>query len=263
MPIKDETLKKAVNKVVDELLGETKDEEKVEKAMPATMPENGGKDQIKSGTPYSEKKSDKVKKSDEEEEDKETKVEKSEEETKEDKVEKSEETTEEDKVEKSETEEETKVQKSIEELSDVLDTDELELIKAWRADQEEVIEDKVEEKVGEEVAKSMTSPKNEEYEELKKAYSDQTDLIKSLTDKVEKMASQPAYDKKSIETLETIEKSGSESEETISKAQVLNRMLELQKADKGIRAVHVSEFEATNNISDSAIKKMVMDSFKK
>jgi len=266
MALKDEQLKKAISKVVDEVLGtepsEENGEEEINKAMPASMDENGGKDKIKSGTPYSDKqKMKKAKKEEEEEEseEKKAKMKKSDDEEKpeEEKVTKSEgeETT----TEEEAPEETTKVAKSIEELTEVLDEDELELIKAWRADKE-APEENVETEIKEEITKAKKAEETKEYEDLKKAYSEQSDLIKSLSEKIDKMASQPAYDKRSIENLETIEKS--QPEEKISKSQVLDKMLELQQTNKGVRAVHISEFEATNNISDPAIKKMVMDSLK-
>ena len=61
---KQDEIKKAIDEVVDKVLGEESkpEPEDVEKAMPASMPENGGKDNIKSGSPFSDKKELKAKK---------------------------------------------------------------------------------------------------------------------------------------------------------------------------------------------------------
>lgn len=140
-----------------------------------------------------------------------------------------------------------------------LDEDEIELVKAWRAEKQ--AED--EQKPYQEIQKSMTSALSEVVEPLKKAIEDRDEVIKSLTDKVEKLSNQPAYDKRSVDTLEPLEKGGSQQAETISKSQVLDTMLELQLEGKGVNSQHVAEFEATKNISDPRIKQLVMNEAKK
>lgn len=143
-----------------------------------------------------------------------------------------------------------------------LSAEETELVKAWRAQKEEAVEEKIsksqenDEKV-EEIKKAAI----EQTESLQKALTEQSEIIKSLTDKVEKMASQPAYDKRSLDRLEPIEKGGNEPTK-LSKSQISNRMLELQMAGKDVTSKDIAEFEATNNVSNPAIKKLVMDSFK-
>jgi hypothetical protein len=276
MPNKEE-IKKAVESLVDETLnasGEPKAEDKevaekskenapeaktddVEKSMPTALDENGGKDKIKSGVPYTEQGEGKPASSDESH----SKSQKSE-------AKKSEENEDEkeDKVEKAEEKKETKkcnMKKSIEELSEHLTDDELELIKAWRDElnEEKKEEAKVEEKPSEDIAKSVQDAVSLQLESITKALSEKDDLIKSLSDKIEKLSEKPAYDKRSLENLETIEKS-EEATSEISKAQVLDKMLELQMAGKGVRAHHVAEFEATETISDPTIKNLVMNSFK-
>lgn len=87
-------------------------------------------------------------------------------------------------------------------------------------------------------------------------------MIKSLSVEVKKLSTQPAHGRQSVDSLETIEKSGS-SEVTISKSQVLDTMLELQKAGKGINSRHIAEFEATKNLSNPQVKALVMEETKK
>ena len=51
-------IKKSVEAVIDTILAQPSEEpktENVEKAMPSSLPANGGKDEIKSGSPLSEK----------------------------------------------------------------------------------------------------------------------------------------------------------------------------------------------------------------
>ena len=77
------------------------------------------------------------------------------------------------------------------------------------------------------------------------------------------MASRPAYDKRSVDSLEPIEKSGDNDSEPISKQKVLDTMLDLQKSDQGVNAYHVAEFEATGNLSNPKVRQFVMDAAKK
>lgn len=140
-----------------------------------------------------------------------------------------------------------------------LDADEIELVKAWRAEKEA---DEAK-KPYDEMQKSMTAALGEVVEPLKKAIEDRDEIIKSLTDKIEKISNQPAYDKRSVDTLEPLEKGGDSQVDTISKSQVLNTMLDLQVEGKGVNAQHVAEFEATRNISDPKIKQLVMSEAKK
>lgn len=163
-----------------------------------------------------------------------------------------------------------KMKKSIQELSSILDEEELELVKAWREESEKEAQ----------LAKSIeaapqTQPTQNLEEVLRKAIADSNadlrksldekdTLIKSLSDKVEKMASQPAYDRRSISNLEVLEKSGSTPGkiEEIKKSQVLDTMLSLQAQGKGITSHHVAEFEATGNISDARVKRTVFQELK-
>jgi hypothetical protein len=259
-----EELKNAVEQMVDEALTtktetEESSSEVVEKAQAkGTKSEerpkeyeaaNSGapgkpEDKIKSGTPkMQEKKELTVKKAEEEPTSKEDVVEKASHEKKEDLKKKC--------IKKSENEEEVLE----------IDYEELELIKAWRAQKDEDTTKTENVSKAVEATEDLAKSFKEENENLKKSISDQAELIKSLTEKIEKLASQPAYDKRSISTLEPIEKSESATQD-ISKAQVLEKMLELQMSGKGVRSNHISEFEATGNISDPSVKNMVMNSFK-
>lgn len=280
-----EDIKQVIDKMVDEHL---------EKAMPSDLEENGGGDKIRSGSPFTEKgsgskgggesgaeaagsqkKGDPMSQSEPSEktgEDHKKKMKKSEDETsEEDEVAKAKESAKEEAKEKHEEgeskaeekkEEKAKMKKAMEELGE-LDDEEIELVKAWR-------EEKAAEE--EEVSKSLNATPAFDPEVLSKAISDAVaplqgkiaedkEIIKSLTEKVEKLASQPAYDKRSLSGLEPIEKGG-DSETEISKSQVLDKMLDLQREGKGVRSNHITEFEATQNISDPSIRKLVMDQFK-
>lgn len=162
-------------------------------------------------------------------------------------------------------EDKKKMKKSVEELAEHLSDDELELIKAWREENDEMdSEDSEEVETAvidvEEIVKSVKASVVGEFESLKKALSDKDDMIKSLTEKVETISKQPAYERRSLETLEVIEKGG--EEQPISKAQVLDKMLDMQRNNEGIRSTHVAEFEATGNISDPAVKAAVFGKFK-
>ncbi len=255
----NQEMKQAVEQLVDKIVAsETSAEtveakaEDVEKAMPSSLPANGGKDEIKSGSPMSEKQemmSDKKK-------DEAKKAEKEEDEDEED--------------EKKEKKDKMKMKKSLEELAEHLDETELELIKTWREEEakEEVItkseetkEDEKKEDKQEDLAKSIAKAIEDSIAPLRKALEDKDGQIKGLSEKVEKMASQPAYDRRSIASLETIEKSQAGAEE-ISKSQVTNKMLELQVAGKGVTSHHIAEFEATNNISDPIVKSLVFKELK-
>lgn len=249
---------------------------KVEKSMPEALDENGGKDKIKSGSPFTEQGEGSPAKTDESHCKDKKKVEKSEED----------ETPEEDKVEKgcmkkSDEDKDKKEDKKKKDDKDMkksedtsentsedlnrglgeLSKEEVELVKSWREDAA---------KDAEEISKSLESDsktedlmkaQKEENDSLRKALSDQSELIKSLSDKIEKISSQPAYDKKSLDKLEPVEKSNGNTLE-ISPNQIRDRLLELQVAGKGVNSKHVAEFEATRNISDINIKNLVMDSFK-
>lgn len=275
----DKNIQKAIDEMVDEKLGQSND---VEKSMPTSLPENGGGDTYNSGSPHTEpgqgskggsagsmydgdvhagtKEGDPIKQSEPSEKTgekhKKKSMKKSEDESKDEK---------ENKVEKSEETKTEKLSKAEQELGDISD-EEIELIKAWR---EEIAAE------AEEVAKAQTAPAGPSAEDLSKAITEAVttaveplqkklekaeEINKSLTEKVEKMASQPAYNKRSIQSLDTLEKSGDAPE--IQKSQVLDKMLELQMSGKGVTSTHIAEFEATGNISDPVIKNKVMEQFK-
>ena len=141
-----------------------------------------------------------------------------------------------------------------------LDEEEIELVKAWRASKEEesITPEPTPQISEDQITKSMASA----LEPLTKAIQEKDELIKGLQDKIEKIASQPAYEKRSLDSLESIEKGGLDKVETISKSQTLNRMLDLQQEGKGVTSVHIAEFEATNNVSNPHIKRLIADSFK-
>ena len=151
------------------------------------------------------------------------------------------------------------MKKSIEELSEHLPQDELDVIQAWR---EANAEEEVNKSMGvsaEEIEVLTKSAIQSENENLHKSLHDVTNLVKSLSAKVEELSSQPAYEKRSVSTLEPLEKSlgHEEEQETISKSQVTNLMLDLQKAGKGITSHHITEMEATGNISDQNVSRLV------
>lgn len=213
-------------------------------------PSNGGDDKIKSGSPMSEK--EKMMKAKEEAEAAES-VEKAEKDKKE-KQEEDESPAEEKKEEKKE------MKKSEDSDALELDEEEIELVKAWRASKEEesITPEPTPQISEDQITKSMASA----LEPLTKAIQEKDELIKGLQDKIEKIASQPAYEKRSLDSLESIEKGGHDKVETISKSQTLNRMLELQQEGKGVTSVHIAEFESTNNVSNPSIKRLIADSFK-
>lgn len=243
----------------------------VTKAMPESSPANGGEDKIKSGSPMSEEqKAEEAKKAQAAKDEKEKK-EKEEDEAKKamaDKESKEKESKEKEAKEKEACK--SKMKKSIDELAQHLDEDELELIKAWREESEKEVVAKSQEAAP---APQATAPSMEQITEvlkkavaestadLKKAIDEKDTLIKGLNDKIEKMASQPAYDRRSISNLETLEKSGSAPAE-MTKSQVLDKMLELQAAGKGVTSHHIAEFEATRNISDPTVRGIVFRELK-
>lgn len=267
------TTKEEIQKTVENLVDEA-----LEKGL-NNEAQNGGKDEIKSGSPKAEE----MKLSEEASEKKEVKqvaqkeakeeVEEHEDEmhSKKKKMKKSED--EEADLEKADDKKmkdkdydkkakkacDYKMKKSLEELSEVLDEEELELIKAWRDDQSEEEETIVK---SEDIAKAISDVTNTQVEELKKSLTDQSALIKSLSEQVQKLSSQPAHDKRSIDSLEPLAKGGSQ-ESTLTKSQVLDVMLDLQQSGKGITSHHVAEFETTGNISNSQIKNLVMSEAQK
>lgn len=264
MPDKQEQIQKSVDAVVDQILEANKTAEQVEKAMPASSPANGGEDHIRSGSPMTEeqrlmeekKKEEEAKKAKEQEEA--DAVEKA-------KKEKEEKDKKKDDEDKDEDDKPAFMKKSVEELSAHLDEEELELIKAWR--EEKQAEEAAAQPIAksqeaqptlqEDLAKSFKKALDEAIEPLRKTLTEKDELIKALNDKVEKIASQPAYDRRSVSNLETLEKSGS-SEQVISKSQVTDKMLQLQMAgDQGVTSHHIAEFEATGNISDTLVKAKV------
>lgn len=283
---KNEDIKKAIEDLVDESLKDSGED--VEKSMPNDLEENGGGDKIKSGSPFTEKGEGSKgggesgaevaasqKKGDpmSQEEPKEKTGEKHKK-----KMKKSEEDegSEEDKVEKSEKDSESS--DKLEDMSDVkfekaqkalggedLSEEEIELVKAWREEkqreEEEMAKSQEATPDAEDLQKAISAAVATAMEPLQKKLDEAEKINKSLTEKVEKMASQPAYDKRSISNLETIEKGGSEEEKEISKSQVTDKMLQLQREGKGVRSQHIAEFEATGNISDPAIMKLVRSQF--
>lgn len=140
-----------------------------------------------------------------------------------------------------------------------LSDEEVELVKAWRASKDEPAEEisKAVEapKQDDELKKALDSQKAEN-ETLKKSIEAQAELIKGLTEKVEKMESQPAYDKKAVTKLEPIEKSQPETEKA-SKRQVIDALLTLQQeGDKDVNSHVISKYEATNQLSKSLQEKV-------
>ncbi len=271
---KDENINKAIEQLIDEELGktETPDAETTEKGGAASVRQNenresngGGtgknNDNYKNGSPLTEKQemmSDKAKKA---KEDKES----------EDEVEKAHMGEKENgshyndkdkdkKNKKDKKDMEKNAYKSLGELSD----EEVELVKCWReekAREEEEITKSQESTNAADLTKVISSAVTTAIEPLKKAMEQKDELIKGLQTDIKKLSSQPAYDKRSITDLDTIEKGGDQPLE-ISKAQIKDRMLELQFAGKGVTSIHVAEFEGTGNISDKSIKNLIMDSFK-
>ncbi len=154
------------------------------------------------------------------------------------------------------SEAETPVAQPADEIGSLSD-EEKELVKAWRASKDEPAEEITKAQPApaqdEELKKALDAQKTEN-ETLKKSLSEQSDLIKALTEKVEKIASQPAYDQKSVTKLEPVEKSQPETEKA-SKRQVLNALLELQQAGEAT-SHDVSKYESTNQLSKSLQEKV-------
>lgn len=286
----EEEILKSLDAIIEETMG--KDDEvtpasteavaKSEESKNENKEANGGEDKIKSGTPMSEEQAMKAK-AKKEKEDKEAKdkAEKEKEEAEksaqaEADLKKSADKDADDKKgakEKEDKDADDKkkdgkkklpafMKKSIAELAEVLDTDELELVKAWREENDEAAT----EESSADIAKSVAQAIGAQLEDIKKSFdqklSEKDGMIKSLSAEVKKLASQPAHGRQSVDSLETIEKSNS-SDVVISKAQILDTMLELQKAGKGINSRHIAEFEATKNISNQQVKTLVMDETKK
>jgi hypothetical protein len=276
--VAEKITKEMVEKLVDDIVKA----EVVEKSMPNSTPANGGEDKIRSGSPYNEeeaamdkKKKDEAKKAADSEDDKkdDKKDEDKEEEAKKAKMKKSEEVVkaekkdddkdEDDKDDKKDAKKKPAfMKKSIEELSSHLDEEELELVKAWReqpAVEETVAKSQAVE--SDDLAKSLSKAVESALEPLKKSLAEKDTLIKTMNEKIEKIASQPAYDRRSISTLETLEKAGANTQE-ISKSQIKEKLLSLQLAGKGVTSHHVAEFEGTNNISDARIRDLVFNELK-
>lgn len=285
-----EEILKSLDAIIDETIGT--DEVAGEKTAPAAeavakseeskdtnKQANGGEDKIKSGSPMTEEqKAEEAKKAKEkkDKEEKEAKEKAMKEEAEksaqaEADLKKSADKDADDKKGKKESEDKDeddkkskKMKKSLEELAAAgLDSDELELIKAWR---EENAEEEDEVQGSADIAKAVSQAVGAQIEDLKKSFeqkmSEKDDMIKSLSAEVKKLSTQPAHGKQSVDSLETIEKSGASNTE-ISKAQVLDTMLELQKAGKGINSRHIAEFEATRNLSNPQVKALVMEETKK
>lgn len=220
---------------------------------------NGGKDKIKSGSPMSVEQAEK---SEEAEEESEEESEESEEkEADKEKMKKLADKEAKEEVKEHEKTMHKKMKKSLEELSEILDSEELELIKAWREESEQA-----EKETSTDVAKSVVQAVSAQIEDLKKAFdarlSEKDSLIKAMSEEIKKLSSQPAHSGQAVSTLETLEKGGS-SETTLSKSQVLDTMLDLQKAGKGITSQHIAEFEVTKNLSNPVVRALVMEETKK
>lgn len=160
-------------------------------------------------------------------------------------------------MKKSETETPAQPADEIGSLSD----EEKELVKAWRASKDEPAEEIVKSQEAaapaqdEELKKALDAQKTEN-DSLKKSLAEQADLIKGLTEKVEKMASQPAYDQKSVTKLEPVEKSEPETQKA-SKRQIIDTLLELQReGDKDVNSHVISKYESTNQLSKSLQEKV-------
>jgi hypothetical protein len=276
----EEEILKSLDAIIDETIGSEETTEEVSKSEESKNEKkdaNGGDDKIKSGSPMSEKqeaamkaKAKKAEKEDEEKEDEEEEDEAkkavessanlSKAEDKEEKKEMKQVAKEE--VKAHEGKMHKKMKKSLDELSSVLDEEELELIKAWREENDE----EESEETPSDIAKSVAQAVGAQLDDLKKAFNEKLSekdvMIKSLSDEVKKLSSQPAHGRQSIDSLEVLEKGGS-SETNLTKAQVLDTMLDLQKAGKGITSHHIAEFEATRNLSNPVVRNLVMEATKK
>jgi hypothetical protein len=276
----EEEILKSLDAIIDETIGSEETTEEVSKSEESKNEKkdaNGGDDKIKSGSPMSEKqeaamkaKAKKAEKEDEEKEDEEEEDEAkkavessanlSKAEDKEEKKEMKQVAKEE--VKAHEGKMHKKMKKSLDELSSVLDEEELELIKAWREENDE----EESEETPSDIAKSVAQAVGAQLDDLKKAFNEKLSekdvMIKSLSDEVKKLSSQPAHGRQSIDSLEVLEIGGS-SETNLTKAQVLDTMLDLQKAGKGITSHHIAEFEATRNLSNPVVRNLVMEATKK
>ena len=240
----------------------------VTKAMPSSTPANGGEDKIHSGSPMTEEqKAEEAKKAQAAEEAK--KAEAAAQAAKEDEAKKAKKDDDDDKDDDKDDKKKKPafMKKSIAELSAVLDEDELDLIKTWREECEKEAMAKSEAAAPapiptQDLAEVLKKAVAEGTADIRKALGEKDTLIKGLQDKIEKMASQPAYDRRSISNLETLEKSGAQASGDVTKAQVLDKMLELQAAGKGVTSHHIAEFEATRNISDPTVRGIVFREFK-
>lgn len=279
-----EDITKSINELVDEAWSRMQLEMET-KLQPEVLVETVEKSEDAKEKKEEMKKDEKAPKKDEDKKEEEKKVEKSEEASEEDKED--EESVEKGKAEQEaknlnanggkdeiksgspKTEEQPMMRKSEAELASMLTEDELEVIKAWREEigaevsaSEEVI---VKSQGGLTDLSSLTATIKEAVEsatsDFRKSLSDKDELIKSMNERIEKMASAPAYDKRSVDSLEVIEKSQGDAP-ALTKSQVLNTMLDLQKAGKGVSSIHVAEFEATGNISNQTIANLVKNACK-
>lgn len=282
----EEEILKSLDAIIDETMGTsevTSTVAKSEEAKNENKDANGGEDKIKSGTPMSEEQAMKAKK---EKEDKEAKeaaekkkamedaeksaqveadLKKAADKDADDKKKDKEEDNDEDADDKKKDGKKKLpafMKKSIVELSEVLDSEELELIKAWR--EENAAEES--QVSSSDIAKSVAQAVGSQLEDIKKSFeqklADKDAMLKSLSEEMKKLSSKPAHGRQSIDSLEVLEKSNS-SDVALSKAQVLDTMLELQKAGKGITSQHVAEFEITRNLSNPQVKTLVMEATKK
>lgn len=267
----EQDLKKSVDETVNQILSAGT----VAKAMPESNPANGGEDHIKSGSPLTEEqKAEEAKKAQAAKDDEEKEKKKKDEEDEAKKAmsaKKSDDKDADDKKKKDEDDKsKDKMKKSISELSEILDEDELDLIKTWREEcEKEAVVAKSTAATSSPSQMSMNDLEqvlrkaiSEQTVDLKKAIDEKETLIKGLNEKIEKLASQPAYDRRSISTLETLEKSGANASGELTKSQVLDKMLELQAAGKGVTSHHIAEFEATRNISDPTVRGIVFRELK-
>lgn len=152
-----------------------------------------------------------------------------------------------------------------------LSKEEVELIQAWRAElanPESVIVEEVTKSVkqdnNEEMIKSLKESFSNEISNLTKSLQAKEDMLKSMSEQLKVLSNQPAYDTKSITSLDIIKKSeDNDSEKVIGKKDITNIMLKMQLEGKLPNAgQYISEFEATGNISNERIQKLVFDTIK-
>lgn len=240
--VTEEVLKSKVKEIVDEIL-KGQAEEKIEAATEEVQKSENVDAQAAEVAKTEEVEKAMKKSDDEDEDDEDEKEEKNEKDPKKKKDSK--------KNDKDKDDKKPAFMKKSEDEIGELSEEEQDLIKAWRASAGEPITEEVakSEDKSEDLKKALETEKTEK-EELKKAITQQSDLIKSLTDKVEKMAAQPAYDKRSVSTLEVIEKTENENSQSVTKPQVLNALLELQRVGQAT-SFDVSKYESTNQLSKS------------